>query len=68
MKLREYLDSFKDFDPELEIWQFRNEGSYKLKRIFEVCTFRFIRNSNEISPEYTSEKSEDYNKKIIVLY
>ena len=68
MKLHEFLKSFENLDPNMEIWQFRNEGNYKLKRIFDVCTFRFIRNSNEISPEYTSEKSEDYNKKVIVLY
>ncbi len=71
MKLCDYLKQFEGLDPEMEIWKFGNEGYYQLREINDVHTFRFINNSMggyPRLPNYTCEKSEFYNKKVIVLY
>lgn len=70
MKLKDFLEQFKNLDPEMEVYRWWDHGIKKLddKDSIDDTQLRYIKNDNSEYTEYfRTTKNSDYDKLILVI-
>lgn len=67
MKLREYLEQFKDLDPELEVFGYDEHDKICLVKKEKSYTYAFAMDKIEDFPYYRFKQSKDFNTKILII-
>ena len=67
MKLREYLEQFKDLDPELEVYGYDDDSFSCLETKTKWHSFAYVQELGGYYPEFKYDYSDKFNQKVLIV-
>ncbi len=67
MKLREYLEQFKDLDPELEVYGLDDNDYDCLETKTKYYIYAYVQELGDHYPEFRYDHSNKFNQKVLVV-
>lgn len=70
MKFKEFLEQFKDLDPEMEVYKWNHEDYFiePLDPNYDTISFRYVENDKICTNNYSIEINElNTNKKVLII-